>query len=144
MPNCAQILPQYRKKLGSIRTVYTFSAAKAKRIRKLLTEPVKEKRARLFFNLLSSSLGSYSESGVTYRNLGFALFLLSLCQDMPWNFFALYEIIKKCRKIKKAHFLILHSRKRSETNQNLNTLRRGNNHGRRFANILQNFQIQSI
>ena len=95
LPNCAQILPHYRKHLRSIRTVYAFSSHTQKKIKTLLTIPINEKDAFKLFKKLYKELGGYYESGFDKCNEGFCFFLLDLCNEMPWNFFPLLRLIKK-------------------------------------------------
>ncbi len=93
LPDCAQILPYYRKVLRSVRTVYSFSAHTQKQIRALLTTPLKEKKVFRLFKKLYKIMGGYDESGVGRGNEGFGFFLLGLCQEMPWNFFEIKKLI---------------------------------------------------
>ena len=39
-------------------------------------------------------MGGYDETGVGRGNDGFGFFLLSFCEEMPWNFYKILELLK--------------------------------------------------
>ena len=94
LPRCAQILRHYRKLLRPVRTVYSFSARTQKHIKDLLTKPINEKLTIRLFKKLYKIMGGYDETGVGRGNDGFGFFLLSLCEEMPWNFYKILELLK--------------------------------------------------
>lgn len=94
LPDCALILPHYRKSLRTVSTVYSFSAHMQKQIRALLTRPINEKVAFRLFKKLYKEMGTYYETGVGRGNEGFNFFLLGLCKEMPWNFFAIKKLLE--------------------------------------------------
>ena len=104
LPNCAQILPQYRKQLKSINTVYYFSNRTAKQIRHLLTAEINQRQANRLFKKLFRLMGTYGESSVMSCNEGFIFFILGLCHEMPWNFLKLKELFDNLPKDKHGAF----------------------------------------
>ena len=104
LPNCAQILPQYRKQLKSINTVYYFSNRTAKQIRHLLTAEINQRQANRLFKKLFRLMGTYGESSVMSCKEGFIFFLLGLCHEMPWNFLRLKELFDNLPKDKHGAF----------------------------------------
>jgi len=104
LPNCAQILPHYRKQLKSVNTVYYFSDKTAKQIRRLLTTEIKQRQANRLFNKLHFLMGNYGETSVTSCNEGFIFYLLGLCHEMPWNFLKLKELFENLPKDKHGNF----------------------------------------
>ena len=104
LPDCAQILPHYRRKLRSIRTPYTFSDRTAKEIRKLLTSPINDRKALRLFKKLLRIMDLYEESGVGRCNEGFEFFILGLCNEMPWNFLQLKELFENLPEDKYGSF----------------------------------------
>lgn len=40
-------------------------------------------------------MDGYYETGVGRGNDGFRFFLLTLCEEMPWNFYKILELLKK-------------------------------------------------
>lgn len=48
LPNCAQILSHYKKRLRTIRTVYSFSSHTQKQIKALLTKPINKKESSTY------------------------------------------------------------------------------------------------
>lgn len=95
LPRSAQILQHYRKPLQSVRTVYSFSARTQKQIKNLLIKPINEKKAIRLFKKLYKIMDGYYETGVGGGNDGFRFFLLTLCEEMPWNFYKILELLKK-------------------------------------------------
>ena len=104
LPYCAQILMHYRNKIRSIGTVYYFSARTARQIRRLLTEPIKHKKALHLFKKLQRIMGVYSESGVDRCNEGYEFFILEMCREMPWNFLKLKELFESLPEDKYGSF----------------------------------------
>ena len=98
LPNCAQILPHYRKQLKSINTAYYFSEKTAKQIRCLLTSEIKQSHAERLFNKLFRLMGAYGETSPSSGNEGFIFYLLGLCHEMPWNFLKLKELFDNLPK----------------------------------------------
>ncbi len=101
LPRCAQILQHYRKPLRSVRTVYSISTHTQKQIKALLTKPINEKSAVRLFKKLYKIMGGYYETGVGRGNDGFGFFLLSLCEEMPWNFYRILELLKNFTELYK-------------------------------------------
>lgn len=96
LPDCAQILPWYKRRLRSVRTVYNFTDGTAKLIKKILTpETLNKKQLFNGFKKLRKIMGDYEETGVGHCNEGFAFFLLRLCKEMPWMFNELTTAIKE-------------------------------------------------
>ncbi len=104
LPDCAQILPHYRKKLKYIRTVYNFSARTARQLRKLLTNPIKDSKALHLFKKLQKIMGVYHENGSRLCNEGFEFFVFRLCKEMPWNFQKLKELFENLPEDKYGSF----------------------------------------
>ena len=105
LPRCAQILQHYRKPLRPVRTVYSFSVHTQKQIKDLLTKPINEKRTIRLFKKLYKIMGGYDETGVGRGNDGFGFFLLSLCEEMPWNFYKILELLKNFTDLYKGKIL---------------------------------------
>lgn len=105
LPRCAQILQHYRKQLWPVRTVYSFSVHTQKQIKALLTMPINEKRTIRLFKKLYKIMGGYDETGVGRGNDGFGFFLLSLCEEMPWNFYKILELLKNFTDLYKGKIL---------------------------------------
>ncbi len=100
LPMCAQILEHYRKTLRSLRMVYSISAHTQKQIKALLTNSTNEKKAFKLFKKLYKLMGGYYDIAdwrcETFRSdEGFGFFLLSLCKEMPWNFYKILDLLKK-------------------------------------------------
>ena len=100
LPMCAQILEHYRKTLRSLRMVYSISAHTQKQIKALLTNSTNEKKAFKLFKKLYELMGGYYDIAdwrcETFRSdEGFGFFLLSLCKEMPWNFYKILDLLKK-------------------------------------------------
>ena len=104
LPDCAQILPHYRRKLKSIRTVYNVSDRTARQLRKLLTNPIKDSKTLRLFKKLQQIMGVYDETGVGRCNEGFEFFVFRLCKEMPWNFLKLKELFENLPEDKYGSF----------------------------------------
>ena len=61
-------------------------------------------------------MGGYDETGVGRGNDGFGFFLLSLCEEMPWNFYKILELLKKINQEKGTSILFI--------SHNLNVVRK--------------------
>ena len=85
IPQCAEILPHYRKRIKHIRTVYSISDKIARMVRQLLTFSITGRRAKKCFDKLVKYFGDYYESSVVNGNEGMDMYLLGICQEMPWN-----------------------------------------------------------
>lgn len=94
----ACILPHYRKHLKSIRTELSFSYRTARQIRNLLTKPIKRKVTFRLFNKLEKLLREIPDDGCMSEPVGFAIYLLRLCNEMPWNFHELNELLRTLPK----------------------------------------------
>lgn len=89
LPYCAQVLPHYRKKLKDVRTGCSFSSRFARQIRKLLTQPIQEKKALKLFKKLSVIIAT---AGIDVEPSWFSS---ELCKEMPWNLSAIHKLLKK-------------------------------------------------
>ena len=86
LPDCAEILPWYRKKLLKIRHASSLNCFMAKKVRRLLTEDsISEKKKLRTLRQLKKKLGEYYETQPIFCNEGYLNFLLRLCNEMPWN-----------------------------------------------------------
>ena len=86
LPDCAEILPWYRRKLWKIRRASSLNCFMAKKVRRLLTDDsISEKKKLRTLRQLKKKLGDYYETHTSFCNEGYLNFLLRLCNEMPWN-----------------------------------------------------------
>ena len=93
-PITAEILPWYRKRMKSIKRIYSVGPLFAHMIRHVLSyEDVSTWYIKLIGKLLTFKFGWYFEidPGITCNKGGLS-FLVDFCYEMPWNYIRLCEL----------------------------------------------------